>query len=123
MKLDKFTEQDFLDLLNKTKDEQIKWLTDRGILNGYDRDIQHPVWGCTAKYTQQESLADLAERLWEKAMKQGTTLTVAMVHVADYCEKKKIIATQVFHWFCYYAKPIHRIVASLIALQRSEVEV
>lgn len=68
-----------------------------------------------------ESLADLAERLWEKATSCEviTSLHIAcgIVSGINSCDNDIVRG-----WFFVYAKPIHRIVAAIIALQRAGVE-
>jgi hypothetical protein len=114
-------EQELLELPKKTEEEQRRFLRVNKITSirypvecvqcGEDLSVHHKV---------EESLADLAERLWEKAFtKAYKKLLSTMLHV--YSLQRAVSASESFFWM-FEAKPINRIVAALIALQRAGVE-
>ena len=95
---------ELLALLDKTEQERALWLKDKGILS----------YRCRATAID-ETLADLAERLWKRAL--HVNLDFAMRIVAD-----KLAVDFDRFWKMYY-KSIHRIDAAIIALQRAGVDV
>jgi hypothetical protein len=117
-------EDELLDLLNKAESEAIEWLShhDHIILDCVEKFSfldgkvhKVPVW---------ESLADCAERLWEKA-KIKTIFPIAAVyeHLYPEIEVNQANRCSMMEWLAMDSKPIHRIVAAIIALQRSGVEI
>jgi hypothetical protein len=109
MKLDKITEQEILDLLEKTEQEQINLFASRHILIKRTNCVSP----CGLIY---ESLADLAERLWEKA-RDRSELDQVMAQISRNCGQRAWV-----DFFAYKAKPIHRIVAAIIALKRAGIK-
>ena len=135
MKLDKFTEQEFLDLLKKTEEEIYEFLDSKENKKHVFEytECTHTCTICDESMTCfcVESLADLAERLWEKAVeKVGTKLVSYLSESIDKFDTPEFIlksgrsmACEWKVWWLFYAKPIHRIVASLITLQRSGAKI
>ena len=87
-------------LLDMTEDEQVDWL--------WDMDILKP----------NESLADLAFRLRDEAVNhQGWG--EAIKDVCDYWQGKNNTGITLSGFWIHRAKPIHWIIAALIALEKS----
>lgn len=115
MNLSQIIEAKLFALLGKIKEEQTDWLTEKDILQQQDK-------GHTG-FFRVESLPDLAERLWEKALKISRKTN--WDELLDAMHETLNIIPEGFHFdqfWMYYAKPIHRIVASLLAMKRARKE-
>jgi hypothetical protein len=110
-------ESELLGLLKmKTIQEQYVYLNTNHLISTKTSICNH----CMGITSHDESFADLTERLWGPA-KRGE-ITEAMCVVADFVVERELDADEVILFFAYDATPIHRIVASLIALRRVGVE-
>jgi hypothetical protein len=139
MKLDNIPEQELLELPKKTEEEQAKWLSDKYILKSSpvylrptftglgDRDgvCEETLAGDTTWNQRLESLADLAERLWEK-MWDGKSLGMTWRITRDcllLVGGNTEFEESLMKWWAMFSRPIHRIVAALTALKRAGVEI
>jgi hypothetical protein len=104
MNLQNITEQELLDLMGKTEEEQYKYL------GGLYLFSDSGDW-C--------GLADLSVRLWEKALPIGVGKCICLV--CEHVVGKKWYHTACYCWWAQYAPshPIAVIVAALIAIKRS----
>lgn len=102
-------ESELIAMLDKTEKEQLRSLQNMGVM------VIRPETNESFDYWW-ESLPDLAERLWEKAKPRLTVHILAMVF--NFEDEENLL----LNWI-RDAKPIHRIVASLIALKRAGVEI
>jgi hypothetical protein len=117
-------ENELLDLLDKTKQEQKQWAIDKYLVK---------VIGSTGgadDETVYESLADLAERLWEMAYLaniHSPLLDNAIVRIYENTTGIRVISKAdkitMLTWWLEPKKIIHRTVAALIALGRAGVDV
>jgi hypothetical protein len=121
------SEAEILGLLTKTEEEQIEYLY-------IENNIMKNRWDIANgdNLTVEESLPDLAERLWRKAYTIGHIPGIGDVFLSAIKEVHKIIfpknygQVEMEEWMYFWAleaKPIHRIVAALLAIKRAGVEI
>jgi len=100
MTLDKISEEEILDLLTKTEKEQMVWLIDNGIAGKSDHFDIRVI----------ESLPELAERLWEKAIEKAISYLLDVI-----IEFKMTLVIK--------SDSIHRIVAASLVLKRAGAKI
>lgn len=132
MNLKDTTEAELIALLEKTPTEQENYLACNKIQKSTNCfSVCCPDCDYSWDEDVYESLPDLAERLWDKAQyecqKQYIAFTNSMVDVFALvtCLIKPEEGTSKAEFWCWWAceaKPIHRIIAALIALKRSGIE-
>lgn len=105
MNLQTLKKSELLELLTKTEEEQNDWIRDAQLLITMNAC-------CTAR---------LAERLWEKAKYDLTFEIIKLVSVTGKILLESASRFDIFYWLGMESKPIHRIVAALIALRRAGV--
>lgn len=109
-KVEKCVEK-LLKTLDMPEKEQWKWL---------DKKFPGDLHGCSKDYICEEGrkdLADLAFRLRDEGRDVSETYT-AMLDVQNYVQKDCVRAMD-YRWWALHTKPIHWIIAALIAKQES----
>lgn len=109
-------ESELLALLDKSEEDVGDYLADKGILT-----MQHRFCVEHGSVEIAESLADLAERLWERTVEKVGT--VNFNNIVEMIAEKTTTIPNAFVFRQFYLKPIHRIIAAIIALQRSGEEI
>jgi hypothetical protein len=107
-------ERELLELIGKTEQEQVDYLVESKFIR-FLPCTQYKASGVV----RMESLADLADRLWQEAIEKAEPeISCSMAQISRICGKRAWV-----DFFAYSAKPIHRIIAAIIALQRAGVEI
>ena len=105
-RIEKMTEQELLAVLDMSEDEQFKWLMDNDIVTSeYVKCSRHLI------------LADLAFRLRDEVNngKMHEAMYLVQQNVKD---APDVLDYATAFWGLYHAKPIHWIIAALIAKEK-----
>ncbi len=106
---------DLLKVLDMSEDEQITWFYRR-----HEKELHDIVWISPVAKFKQYRLANLAFRLRDEVRREKGNYDHAVYIVYNY-EKQKRKYENVFYWMAYIAKPIHWVIASLIAKEKEDV--
>ena len=111
--------QEILSLDNKTEEEQIEWLRENDILRKWGYGNKNIDCSPLEDFLGYESLADCAFRLRDEAFnKVGTFVGRCKIFIA--CKDKDCEIKDCDTWFLHKSKPIHWIMAYLLARLESE---